>query len=139
MDTVTIRSFNNYITASMLLSRLQHDGLECYLKDEFTVTIDPMLSNAIGGIKLIVRSEDLEKALTLLREFDDEYLKAAKCPQCGATAFSYISKPGPTNFLTAVLTWMFAGYAIAPIHIYHCNHCGYETKTLPDPDYSTEE
>ena len=33
-----------------MLTRLQSEGVECYLEDENTVTIDPMLSGAIGGI-----------------------------------------------------------------------------------------
>jgi hypothetical protein len=136
MNTITIRSFSNYITANMLLARLQHDGLECYLENELTVMINPIWSNAMGGIKLIVKAEDLEKANALLKAFDEEYLKAAVCPKCGATDFAYINKPGPTNFLTAIITFAFASYAIAPIQVYHCGNCGYETATLPD---SSEE
>jgi hypothetical protein len=138
MEMITIRTFNNYITASMLLSRLQHEGLECYLKDEYAVTIDPLLSNAIGGIKLIVRSEDIEKAKELLQAHDDEYLQSVKCPNCGTAAFAYISKPGTANFLTSMLSRIFTGYTVAPVHVYRCENCGYETKALPDPDYSEE-
>ena len=32
------------------------DGIRCWLKDENTVTIDPILTNAIGGIKVMVDS-----------------------------------------------------------------------------------
>jgi putative signal transducing protein len=138
MQLIPIRTFTNYITASMLLSRLQNAGLECYLKDEYTVTIDPLLSNAIGGIKLVVRSEDLEKAKKLLQDFDDEYLQLIKCPQCGEHQFSYITKPGAANFLTTILTRLFSSYTIEPVHVYHCGNCSYETKTLPEPDYSEE-
>ena len=58
MKLVTLRSFDNYFTANITLTKLHADGIECYLKDENTVTIDPMLSNAIGGIKLVVKNED---------------------------------------------------------------------------------
>ncbi len=32
----------------------EEEGINCWLKDENTVTIDPILTNAIGGIKLMV-------------------------------------------------------------------------------------
>jgi predicted nucleic acid-binding Zn ribbon protein len=137
METVTIKSFDNYFSANIYLTKLQDGGIECYLKDEYTVTIDPILSNAIGGIKLVVKKEDAEEALQLVKQFDDDYMKSAKCPKCGATDFAYIAKPGVGNFVTAIFTWLFSSYAIAPNYVYQCGNCGYETETLPDS--STEE
>jgi hypothetical protein len=58
MELVTIQSFDNFFSANIQLTRLRAVGIECYLKDEYTVTIDPLLSNAIGGIKLVVRKTD---------------------------------------------------------------------------------
>ena len=69
MELVTVKSFDNYFTANIYLTRLQSDGVECWLKDENTVTIDPMLSNAIGGIKIIVKKEDEQKVIKLLRAY----------------------------------------------------------------------
>ncbi len=59
MDLITIRTFQNYFFAHILLTKLRSVGIECYLKDEFTVTTDPFLSNALGGIKLVVPKEKL--------------------------------------------------------------------------------
>jgi hypothetical protein len=44
MDMVTIQTFDNYFNANIQLTRLRASGIECYLKDEYTVTIDPLLS-----------------------------------------------------------------------------------------------
>ena len=52
MELVTVRTFNNYISANILLAKLRNGGIECYLKDEYTVTMDPFLTNAVGGIKV---------------------------------------------------------------------------------------
>ncbi len=132
MDLVTIKSFDNYFSANIYLTRLQSEGIECYLKDEYTVTIDPILSNAIGGIKLVVKNEDAEEASRLVKLIDEGYLKSIKCPQCGVADFSYIAKPGAANFFTAILTWLFSSYAVAPEHVYKCGNCGYETRILPE-------
>ncbi len=58
MNMVTLRTFDNYFLANITLTRLQNAGINCFLKDEHTVTMDPILSNAIGGIKLVVKEED---------------------------------------------------------------------------------
>jgi hypothetical protein len=132
MELVVIRTFSNYFSANITLTRLQANGVECYLKDEYTVTIDPLLTNAIGGIKLVVKKKDEDEARRLLQQFDIEYMKTATCPQCGAHDFSYIEKPGATNFVTAILSWLFTSYAVVPNYMYTCGNCGYESTTLPE-------
>ena len=66
MDFIQIRSFDNYISAHIVMSMLQDDGINCHLKDEYTLTIDPFLSPALGGIKLMVADSQVERALELL-------------------------------------------------------------------------
>lgn len=126
-----IRTFDNYFLANITLTKLQDAGIDCFLKDEHTVTMDPILSNAIGGIKLVVKEEDAEDAKQLLQQFDEAYLRSVKCPKCGATAINQVNKPGATNFLTAILTWAFSSYALAPEQVYQCGNCGFESQTLP--------
>ncbi len=128
---VILKTFDNYFSANITLSRLQQEGIHCYLKDEYTVTIDPILSNAIGGIKLAVEKNDVEQAMELLHQFEKEYLSSVECPQCGGNHIELISKPGAGNFITALLTWMFSSYAIAPEKIYQCSDCMYESENLP--------
>lgn len=138
MELITVKSFDNYFSANILLTRLQSEGIECYLKDEHTVTIDPMLSNAIGGIKIVVKKEDEDRVVKLIRGYHIEYMLSATCPECGSNSFEHIAKPGVTNYLTAVLTWLFGSYAVAPEYIYRCGNCAYECETLPDENYSPE-
>lgn len=132
MDLEVVKTFDNYFSANISLTKLQAAGFECYLKDEYTVTIDPILTNAIGGIKLVVKSDDFADAKKLLDQFDEEYTKSITCPKCGSHSFSYIAKPGATNYLTAILTWIFSSYAIAPDYVYQCGNCGYECERLPE-------
>ena len=58
MDLVTVKTFDSYFVAHIILGRLQSEGIECYLKDEATVTIDPILTKLIMissfGIGLLV-------------------------------------------------------------------------------------
>ncbi len=134
MELVTVKTFDNYFSANIILTRLQADGAECYLKDENTVTIDPILTNAIGGIKLVVKKDEEEKVMKLLEAYHAEYMRSAICPRCGSSNFVQITKPKAMNYLTAILTWLFSSYAIAPEYIYQCGNCGYECDTLPDTE-----
>lgn len=131
MDFIKIRTFDSSFQANIMLTKLQDAGITCYLKDENTVIMNPILGNAIGGIKLMVKDSQDEEAKKLLQRFDEEYMQSVKCPQCGEANISRILKPGAANFFTAIATWFFSSYAIAPESVYHCDSCGNETKTLP--------
>ena len=72
MSFVLLDSFANYIDAHIVLGRMQEENIQCWLKDENTVTLDPILTNAVGGIKLMVAEDQYEKALELLRLFRTE-------------------------------------------------------------------
>ena len=134
METAIIRTFDNYFLANILLTKLRHAGLECYLKDEYTVTIDPLLSNAIGGIKLIVKKADEPKARRMLRLFDREYRNNITCPRCGSHNVLLVPKQSPENFIAAIASWLFSAYAVSAENVYKCSNCGYESKALPETD-----
>jgi hypothetical protein len=70
MQYVRLRSYDNYITANIQLGMLQDAGINCHLMDEFIITIDPLLSPIIGGMKLMVEQSQAERALDLLDAAD---------------------------------------------------------------------
>ena len=111
-----------------MLHRLEEEGIKAYLKDEHSVTIHPGLTNAIGGIKLMIFEEQVERALGLITEFERAYRESVACPDCGSTNIHHITKPNNvTNWFTALITWMFGNYAISFRHVYKCFDCGYES------------
>jgi hypothetical protein len=138
MDYLLLRSFENYISASITLARLDEEGITCYLKDEYTVTIDPILSNAVGGIKLMVHPADFEEATRLLAGFDKDYRESLSCPKCGSSDIEYISKPGIKTWATAILSWFFSSYALASEQVYHCYACEFEFRDLPETPLAQE-
>ncbi len=102
MDLVIIQTFDNYFRANIQLTRLRAAGIECYLKDEYVVTIDPFLSNAIGGIKLMVRKSEEHKVRKLLREMNAEADSKLLCPECGSHKFILVPKRSAENLLAAI-------------------------------------
>ncbi|MGB4664707.1 MAG: hypothetical protein WBH72_00100 [Bacteroidales bacterium] len=55
----------------VLKSLLEAEGIEVILKDDITIYVDPLLSQAIGGIKMYVPIERYERA----KEIYDNYCK----------------------------------------------------------------
>ena len=132
MGIVVLKTFDNYFSANIWLTRLQDAGIHCFLLDENTVTIDPILTNAIGGIKLAVSQEDEPTARDMLLAFEQEYRRSARCPRCGSDQFLQVPKRNAGNMLTAVLTWLFSSFAISAEQVYQCQQCSYESDSLPD-------
>ena len=67
-DYVEVINTYNVITFGLMKSVLRQNEVHFIVRDELTVQTDPFLSNAIGGAKIMVRSEDLEQATRLLDE-----------------------------------------------------------------------
>ena len=132
MEFTVIRTFGDYFQAHLMLTKLRSEGMACFLKDEFTVTVDPILSNAVGGIKLIVKKEDEQEAVQLLRIFDEAYMKSAVCPKCGNHTIELVPKNTTKNLVTVLLSWLFGSYAISPENVYQCSACKYESENLPE-------
>lgn len=50
------------------MTMLQDAGINCHLKDEHIITLDPFLSPALGGMKLMVYPTQAERADRLLEQ-----------------------------------------------------------------------
>jgi hypothetical protein len=132
MSLVIIKSFDSYFSANILLTRLQSDGFECYLKDENTVTIDPLLSNAIGGIKLVAREENAAAIKAMLLQYDAGIMQTAICPKCMATAFELLPKKTASNGVATVLSILGLSNPFKKDNEYVCANCGYTCDSVDD-------
>ena len=52
--------------AYLFKAKLESEGIEVFLQNENTVNTEPAWSNAIGGVKLFVYSDDVMKAKQVL-------------------------------------------------------------------------
>jgi hypothetical protein len=127
MEFVPVRSFDSYITANIWKGKLEDAGMICYLKDEYTVTIDPILSNAVGGIKLCVNAEQIRECRELILGIEGDNRQVQRCVKCNSENVQYVSQPNNLmNWITAILTWSFSSYALPGKQVYHCFDCGAE-------------
>jgi predicted RNA-binding Zn-ribbon protein involved in translation (DUF1610 family) len=127
MNFVLLQSYDNYVSAHITMGRLEEDGINCWLKDENTVTIDPMLSNAIGGIKLMVEATQAERAAAILKDIELQHKATITCPQCGSHNVELVSTPRkPANWIMAIFGFLFTNYALSVEKVNHCFDCGNE-------------
>ena len=127
MEFITIHSYDNYISAHIAMGRLEEDNIQCWLKDENTVTIDPILTNAIGGIKLMVASLQAERAISILRKLENEHKALHPCPECNSLNIELVSTPRKAaNWVSAIFGFLFTSYAIPVEKVMHCFDCGHE-------------
>ena len=132
MNFVELRSFDNYIEANIVLNMLQHANISCHLKDEYTVTIDPLLSPALGGMKLMVHTSQVERAWDMMGAAEERYLKTVPCPVCKTHSLKIITVTRKYKCkLAALASMLLNGKSVEVSKIYQCSSCGYDFKSLP--------
>ena len=132
MDFVALRSFDNYIEANIVMNMLQHHDVNCHLKDENIITIDPLLSPALGGMKLMVHHAHVERAWDLMEKAEQQYLKDIPCPVCHAHELKAVSITRQHKCkLAALASMLLNGHSVEVTKIFRCSNCGYDFRELP--------
>ena len=129
-EFVTLWTFTYPTEAYPLMTKLQNENIQCFLFDEFTVLTNPFVSNAIGGVKIKVRSQDMQKALKILESinFDNSGKKSppAKLNEGFAKGFvvevdEFCPKCNSANIYRKKLSFLSFFRRIE----YFCADCGY--------------
>ncbi|NER14507.1 DUF2007 domain-containing protein [Leptobacterium flavescens] len=83
----TLATFEYTADAQILKGKLESESIYVYLKDEHTLDSDPLISNAIGGVKLQVKDEDKERAMEIyenIRQYTEDLEgNPIVCGNCG--------------------------------------------------------
>ncbi|HPX04768.1 MAG TPA: DUF2007 domain-containing protein [Tenuifilaceae bacterium] len=53
----------------VLKGRLESEGISCFISNENVIAVHPFFSNAVGGARLMVSTDDYPHALTIYNEF----------------------------------------------------------------------
>ncbi|MCS7046586.1 MAG: DUF2007 domain-containing protein [Gemmataceae bacterium] len=93
---VTLVKCSTAAQAHAIRVRLESEGIPVFLFDEYTIAMDWLLSNAIGGVKVQVPEPYLDRARSLLDRPDgDEDEKEAALP--GTTAAEQVNEQDPVS------------------------------------------
>ena len=126
-----IKSYKYSSEAQIFYGKLESEGLEVYLRDVNTVDSNPIWSNAVGGVKLFVRSQDFEKAKKILSEVSqyslDENNKLIKCSNCGAEEIEMVTSiKDLKTFFAFIFSLLFVLMPFYSKYKYKCNKCNFE-------------
>ena len=128
MEFIPVQSFNNYVEAHIAMGNLQQQHINCWLKDEYTVTIDPILANAVGGIKLMVAKVQVPRAIEILKGVAENNKQHYACPHCGSRDIQLVeSAPKKVNLFTAIISRLLGSNTISN-QSWHCFNCGKDSK-----------
>lgn len=88
-DYIILAVFEYSTEAQLIKTKLDSEGIRTMLMDEKTIDSDPLLSQAIGGVKLLIYNKDIDKALLIYNEIrtyeKDVNGKDIHCPKCDST------------------------------------------------------
>lgn len=123
---VTIGSYSTPYEANMVKSRLEATGIPAFVADEFTIGMNWLYSNALGGVKVQVPESLALDAQEILNSgvdspTTDELATVDACPQCvSQNTESFLDKR------VSFLTWIFFGLPLLlPRSKKKCRDCGY--------------
>lgn len=127
----TVATFTSPWEAQLAKAALESEGIEATIADENLIRLYWAISNAIGGVKVQVRQDDLERARDLLANLEplselylvtDDDEASRRCPECRSenVEFERWSRRG------FVGSWILLGVPVPiPTRRWRCRNCGF--------------
>jgi DNA-directed RNA polymerase subunit RPC12/RpoP len=124
----TIARFQYSTEAQIIKGRLEAEGIQVFLSDNLTIDTDPLVSNAIGGVKLKVLSVDALKAQHILESINkysiDDNGNTISCPNCNGHHVSLFSTiKDAKSFFAFIFGVLFSALPFYTKHKYRCEDC----------------
>ncbi|MDH3251401.1 MAG: DUF2007 domain-containing protein [Ignavibacteria bacterium] len=134
MSIVIVKTYEFPYLAHLDRAKLADEGIDSFVRDENVVSVAPFYTHAVGGVKLMVRGTDLQKAKEVLRvneyselsrAFDGQVEEQVLCPNCGSVDISQ-HRSMISGFLFLLLFFLpvalFSGKHV-------CGTCGHTWKS----------
>ena len=128
----TFTKIGSYLYSSeavIIQGKLEAEGIKVFVTDYFTINTDPLMSNAIGGVKLFVKTEQLEDAKQVLEQISryslDNEGDPITCPKCNGHQVEIGTTVKNTKSLLAFI-FGFGFLGMLPFYTkykYRCNNC----------------
>ncbi|MDB5139593.1 MAG: hypothetical protein JWR12_1509 [Mucilaginibacter sp.] len=128
---ITFESYYDPMLAHIVRSRLEANGISCFIADENTIGANPLYNQAVGGVKIKIFERDLQRCRDILAnegdlheqdhfEIDDETNTYVVCPFCASTNVSNIVAENESGLLDSFIN------LVNPFNSqknWHCNNC----------------
>jgi predicted RNA-binding Zn-ribbon protein involved in translation (DUF1610 family) len=128
---IEIANYQFSSEAYLFKGKLESEGIEVFLQNENTINTDPLLSNALGGVKLFVNSEDVlqsRQILDAIPEYSlDDKGELLSCPNCGSQKI-YMSTTIKDfkSFFAFIYGLLTLSMPLFSKQKYKCENCNFE-------------
>ncbi len=128
---ITIATFPDAVKAQIIRGRLEAEGIPAFIADEHTLTNQPFLYMAYGGVRLQVMETDRDQALAILKnqglssdleEIPDS--QPDQCPNCHSNNVEEVSS-GNQSILTFLRNLLTSDKNELKVRRFKCRTCGY--------------
>ena len=133
MNLVTALTFDDSVSAHLVKTRLENEGIKCFIFDEHINNVMPIYGQAVGGIRIKIKEEDVLKAKQLIEEWElrpflNQSNETLTCTSCGAQELYAGFKSFKTSlwWLTLAISFLFMIYPFYSKTVYRCKNCGEE-------------
>lgn len=114
--------YGDLTQAHLARIRLEGGGIDAYVFDDGVVTANPLLAPALGGIRVVVRSCDLNEAEAILIHSPKISVEDQSCPHCQSTNITKTQ----SGLRFAFLTILFLGFPVGRSRsMITCHDCGH--------------
>jgi hypothetical protein len=132
---ITFERYYDPMLAHIIRTRLEDNGIPCFIADDNIISANPIYNNAVGGIKLKIFERDLDRCRELLAEsgdlheqdhfeIDEETHAPVICPYCGSTNVRYGSATEKkANWFVVIISLLLTVLPFYARKAWHCFNC----------------
>jgi len=128
---IEIANYQFSSEAYLFKGKLESEGIEVFLQNENTINTDPLLSTALGGVKLFVNSEDVIQSKQILDAIPEYSLndkgELLTCPNCGSQKiYMTTTIKDIKSFLAFIYGLLTLSMPLFSKQKYKCESCNFE-------------
>lgn len=128
---IEIANYQFSSEAYLFKGKLESEGIEVFLQNENTINTDPLLSTALGGVKLFVNSEDVLQSRQILDSIPeysvDDKGELLSCPNCCSQKMIMTTTiKDIKSFLAFIYGLLTLSMPLFSKQKYKCESCNFE-------------
>jgi len=139
---VTVARFREGYAAHIARGQLQEAGIEAFVFDEHLISTNWLYSDAVGGVKLQVRAEDSDLALSILAVQPavepNDAPNADRCPRCNSWDIDRRTRNRRRSFAFA-MHWTFGLFLPLGFGSKRCRCRACDLRWVPEDSPASDE
>ncbi len=131
---ITFQTFYDPMLAHIIRTKLEDEGIKCFITDENSALLNPLYNQALGGIKLKIFAADMERCQAIIAaddalqgaehfETDPETHQVLICPYCGSTNVQQNMPTEKKRGWQGLVSTMLSLFTFFTDKTWHCLNC----------------